>query len=121
MLLNNLFHLHNQQINEHSLLAKLSVDPAHAIFEGHFPGQPVVPGVCMVQVVKELVESATGQQLLLQKAAQIKFLRLWVPEQNQIVSVTVSWQIDGNNINTTAAIQSDTEHLFKISGVLVRA
>lgn len=121
MLLNNLFQLHNQQANDHSLEASLSVDPAHAIFDGHFPGQPVVPGVCMVQVVKELVEHATGQRLLIEKAAQIKFLRLWVPVQNQIVSVAVRWQRDGNSLHTTAAIQLDADHLLKISGVLVPA
>ena len=28
----------------------VEIDPTHPIFEGHFPDQPVLPGVCMVQI-----------------------------------------------------------------------
>jgi 3-hydroxymyristoyl/3-hydroxydecanoyl-(acyl carrier protein) dehydratase len=35
--------------------ATIRLNPDHAIFAGHFPGQPVVPGVCMLQIIKELL------------------------------------------------------------------
>ena len=36
--------------------ATISINKKHRILEGHFPGLPVVPGVCMLQIVRELME-----------------------------------------------------------------
>ena len=46
----------------------------HPVYQGHFPGNPVMPGVCQVQMVKELVEKALGQSLRLTASDNIKFL-----------------------------------------------
>ena len=29
----------------------LELNPEHPVYEGHFPGNPVVPGVCQVQMI----------------------------------------------------------------------
>lgn len=39
------------------------VDPGSAVFAGHFPGRPVVPGVCLIDLVcraAALIASATA-------------------------------------------------------------
>lgn len=54
--------------------ATLALNPSHPIFAGHFPGQPVVPGACQLQIVQEVLSHLTGRDLRLQKADQIKFL-----------------------------------------------
>ena len=46
-------------------IAKITLNKDHDIFNGHFPGNPVTPGVCMMQIVKELTEEFTGKQLFL--------------------------------------------------------
>jgi len=46
----------------------------HPIFEGHFPGNPILPGVCTVQIVKELLEMEVKKELMLKKAGNIKYL-----------------------------------------------
>jgi 3-hydroxyacyl-[acyl-carrier-protein] dehydratase len=47
-----------------SLEASFLLNPKHAIFAGHFPGQPVVPGVCMLQIIKEGLEQALDKKLV---------------------------------------------------------
>ena len=34
----------------------LNLNAAHEIYEAHFPGEPVTPGVCLVQMAGELLE-----------------------------------------------------------------
>ena len=54
--------------------ALISLNKDHAIFGGHFPGNPILPGVCTVQIVKELLETSFGSELMLRKASNIKYL-----------------------------------------------
>ncbi len=54
----------------------------HDIFKGHFPGNPVTPGACMLQVVKELTQDILGMKLMMTSAANVKFMALINPEKN---------------------------------------
>ena len=38
---------------------RLQLHPEHEIYQAHFPGNPITPGVCQVQIVAELA----GRQL----------------------------------------------------------
>ena len=33
---------------------KVILNPDHLIYKAHFPGQPVTPGVCILQIIQEL-------------------------------------------------------------------
>lgn len=54
--------------------AVIRLDPGHPLFEGHFPGNPILPGVCTVQIVKEILELTYKTELMLEKAGNIKYL-----------------------------------------------
>lgn len=58
---------------------KISLNKDHEIFKGHFPGNPVTPGVCMMQIVKELTEEFTGKKLFLKSASNVKFMAIINP------------------------------------------
>lgn len=49
----------------------LPFDPAHPVFAGHFPGQPIVPGVLLLAWVQEAIELQTG--LCLHALTEAKF------------------------------------------------
>ncbi|WP_294281533.1 3-hydroxyacyl-ACP dehydratase [uncultured Chryseobacterium sp.] len=59
--------------------ARIILNKDHDIFKGHFPGNPVTPGVCMMQIVKELTEECTGSQLFLKSASNVKFMAIINP------------------------------------------
>ena len=71
-----------KQINESTYDIVISVDAKHQIFEGHFPGNPVMPGVCMIQIIKDLTESISKQSLMIQTLTNVKFMALINPEIN---------------------------------------
>ena len=60
----------------------LMLNKDHAIFKGHFPGNPVTPGACMLQVVKELAQDILGMKLMMTSASNVKFMALINPEKN---------------------------------------
>lgn len=53
---------------------RVEIDPTHPIFKGHFPDQPVLPGVCMVQIALTIASAMHGKQLRMLNARTIKFL-----------------------------------------------
>ena len=44
-----------------SLGATVRLLPESAVYRGHFPGYPITPGVCLVQIALELIAGMAGQ------------------------------------------------------------
>ena len=74
------------------MLASIDINASHHIFGGHFPGHPVVPGVCMLQMIKEILETAVEKKTQLQKADFLKFLSVINPLENPAINVEFSYQ-----------------------------
>lgn len=68
---------------------RIAINPGHEIFMGHFPGNPVLPGACTIQIIKELAEEATGRRLMLSEAQNIKYLSFINPELNRILDIDI--------------------------------
>jgi len=41
---------------ETGIKAELTFHAEHELYKGHFPGNPITPGVCLVQSINDLVE-----------------------------------------------------------------
>lgn len=105
-----------------SLRAVLKINAEHPIFAGHFPGQPVVPGVCMMQMVKELLETTTLQPLRLATGLDLKFLSVIDPQRNNTVHVELLFNIlASGDINATARFFFNETTFFKFKGVFTPA
>lgn len=50
------------------------LNPEHAVYEGHFPGLPVTPGVCLLRVVKECASRLRNRRLRFERIISCKFL-----------------------------------------------
>lgn len=76
---NSLFTIvqHRQQEGVHSFDIHLNAE--HVIYQAHFPGEPVTPGVCILQVAVELIEEVVAMSLSLVGAKNVKFLRIISP------------------------------------------
>ncbi|OXG03402.1 3-hydroxyacyl-[acyl-carrier-protein] dehydratase [Flavobacterium araucananum] len=61
---------------------RILVNANHEVFNGHFPGNPIMPGVCMIQIIKELTEAITKSSLIIQTLTNVKFMALINPETN---------------------------------------
>ena len=103
-----------------TIRATLKLNPEHRIFAGHFPGQPVVPGVCMVQMIKEILETAIGKSTMLKQADYIKFLSVINPMEEKPVNALVQYSDKGTEgIHTIASLHCEERVCMKLKGVFV--
>ena len=64
-LLHNFYKItYSEHINGTDWAVQVMLNPQHAIYNGHFPQQPVVPGVCMLQIIKECIEKIQQDSLM---------------------------------------------------------
>jgi len=101
--------------------ATISINKKHRILEGHFPGLPVVPGVCMLQIVRELMEVTSGKELKLTEADNMKFLSVINPEQNAEVEVTINYTEESGKFIVNATLFAGTVTFFKLKATLQTA
>jgi 3-hydroxyacyl-[acyl-carrier-protein] dehydratase len=98
--------------------AKIAINKNHRIFEGHFPGLPVVPGVCMLQIVREIMEVDCGRELKLSQADNMKFLSVINPEQNNEVDLLVNYTVEKGKFAINATLFAGTVTFFKLKATL---
>lgn len=119
ILLNDFFTLEDKQVTKGEISATLVINAGHKIFDGHFPNQPVVPGVCMMQMVKEIVESAMDKETNLVQATDMKFLAVIDPTQNNRIQATIKHStVENGMINVQATLFKDELVHFKCKAQL---
>lgn len=71
-----------EKINEQKYVALVLINEKSEVFKGHFSDNPVIPGVCQLQIIKEITEQITGCNLLVKVVSEVKFTTLINPEVN---------------------------------------
>lgn len=66
------------------------LNPDHLIYKAHFPGQPVTPGVCILQMLQELLSVGMDKQLFIKNIKNAKFISMMSPVTDSRVSVLFS-------------------------------
>ncbi|MGL4583697.1 MAG: 3-hydroxyacyl-ACP dehydratase [Flavobacterium sp.] len=93
MLIDNFYEvvsINNADTNLYTALVRLNT--SHDVFKGHFPNNPVMPGICMMQIIKELSEGIVKRELFMGQVLNVKFMTLINPERCN--ELTFSLQID---------------------------
>jgi 3-hydroxyacyl-[acyl-carrier-protein] dehydratase len=120
MLKNELYKINSIAHNEGIIEASLEINKNNELFKGHFPGHPVLPGACMLQIVKEVLEGSLNKSVQLKKADYIKFLLIVDPARNNILQIKLIYKItDNNNILVTASLVAENDICFKFHGLFI--
>lgn len=83
--------------------AIVELDKTHEIFKGHFPSQPVLPGACMLQMTKEILEDVLHIKLQMIKAGEIKFLQMIQPADDAALLFSIQYNLPENSTANVAA------------------
>ena len=61
------------QTAENEYSCTVDFDPAFTGFEGHFEGNPIMPGVCLVELARVHAEQVLGKNLRTEEISQCRF------------------------------------------------
>jgi len=82
----------------------VTLEPEHPVFEGHFPGNPVMPGVCTLQMVIDCAGKILGYPVFLSHAPVIKFLGIIHPLNDR--NLMIDMMIDSVDMMVKASVTS---------------
>ena len=83
----------------------LRLNGDHFIFRCHFPEQPIVPGVCIVQMLSELLSEKAGRELYIKEMRRVKFVGPVYPDQTPELSYhIISYADDGAKVTASAVL-----------------
>ena len=97
MLLNDFFHIRDIKTDDKYTVA-IELNAKHKIFSGHFPNNPITPGVCLTQMLKESIEQITNKKLTLVNGSNLKFMAVLNPEQHPNATITINLKDKGDEL-----------------------
>lgn len=124
---NNLYKIISKEEVNSIFNYTVELNPSCVIYQAHFPGEPITPGVCIVQIGKEVIEdllleqSSVSRRLEIIKAKNIKFLSVISPNETPILTYQVrklGFSDDNMTIETQIVVNSDDKSMAKISLVM---
>ena len=110
--LDHLFILRYTEETETGFTARLCCNPAHPVYQAHFPGNPITPGACLLKTAGEVLQQKTGHPLYLKSSKNIKYLSLLVPDAEKEVRFEFSNYTEIENGCKTQLIIADEASVY---------
>ena len=120
LLKDKLYHITASEKTEDSSSYTLRISDTFPLLKGHFPGSPVLPGVCILQIFKELAESdlAIENPIAYSEIKQCKFLQPIAMNNPIEVVACLSLKQDGAVWNLSASLKNDAAIFTILKAVL---
>ena len=118
MLIPNLYSIKKSEtIDDFNFNIQIELNPKHEIFDGHFPNNPIMPGVCMIQIIKELTELFTSQKLYLSKVSNVKFMAIINPFTHSVLDLNLNIMNNGEEVKVKNSSFFESTNALKFSAV----
>ncbi len=120
MLLGNFFKIIDTDYskdNSDEFNVSIELNEEHEIYKGHFPGNPIVPGVCIIQMIKEIMSELFNKKLFLNQGSNIKFISMIKPEINKMLNVNYKVKNDDDAFQLNVVISFEKKIFFKFKGI----
>ena len=117
-LLNNLYTIVARDFSDNKIKFDIKLDANHFIYQAHFPNEPITPGVCIIQIAKELLEDYLAKQMKIHLVKNVKFLSIISPITTPLVSCIydkIMSEEKSNTYHVQVHLQSNDTPLAKLS------
>lgn len=96
MLENYFFTIITSEHSEGQATYSVCINAHHQIFAGHFPGDPITPGVCLVQIACDLFGQLKQHKFVVSSLKNAKFMQIVRPLETPEVNFQISYQLSEN-------------------------
>lgn len=105
-LINNLYTISDKTEGDGCFAYRISLNAEHEIYRAHFPGNPITPGVCIMQMATEILGQRLGKTLQVTNIRNMKFRKALSNKVEPVM--TFSKVIDnGDEVTAKVSIEAD--------------
>ena len=118
ILKNSLYTIADKRMEGSGIFYQILLDKNHFIYKAHFPNEPITPGVCIIQIAKELLEDYLHEEYEISYIKNIKFLSVLSPLSTPSVAYVfdkVTFLPETNECKTQIQVQQDNVLFAKLS------
>ncbi|MAX80087.1 MAG: hypothetical protein CL843_07920 [Crocinitomicaceae bacterium] len=119
MLKDNLYTIRTKNVlSESEIELDIQLDQEHEIFKGHFPQQAVLPGVCLIDMLTEILSEHLNKPLQLTEASAVKYLRMVTPDKDSNLKLKLIFDQQESGVALQASsLLEDASTNMKFKGV----
>ncbi|WP_276681626.1 3-hydroxyacyl-ACP dehydratase [Empedobacter brevis] len=118
MLIPNLYTIKkSEKVDDSNFKVQIELNPNHEIFGGHFPNNPITPGVCMMQIIKELAEIIVSKDLFLSKVSNVKFMATINPFKQAVLDLNLTIVHENNEVKVKNSSFFEATNALKFSAI----
>jgi 3-hydroxyacyl-[acyl-carrier-protein] dehydratase len=80
--------IQSEESSEGTFRFRVVFDAGHAVFAGHFPGRPIVPGVFLTEIIRDCVNIFKSNIYKISGITSIKYLNVIDPGETPEVTLS---------------------------------
>ncbi|MCQ2350726.1 MAG: hypothetical protein MJ003_02005 [Paludibacteraceae bacterium] len=102
--------LAQKQESDGEIVSTVKLNPNCEVYRGHFPNDPVCPGVCNLNMLRECIEHYTNTKLTISDIKQCRYTALITPIKHSVLyfKASVSPMEDGFSVQGTVYNETET-------------
>ncbi|MCP3940725.1 MAG: hypothetical protein GY710_04490 [Desulfobacteraceae bacterium] len=108
----------NPDIQDQQITAQFCFSRDLKLFDGHFPKNPILPGIVQIEMVKFIVEQNLGDRFLIRSIKKTKFTNLIHPEVP--IHLKIGLTPSDNTILARGTLKTEDKIAGKINLLLER-
>ncbi|NDV81071.1 hydroxymyristoyl-ACP dehydratase [Bacteroides sp. 51] len=113
--------LSQETTGETAWTVSVELNPHHAVYQGHFPGNPVLPGVCTLQIIKECLEELMDSTLQYAQVNSCKYLSAINPYDTPRLQLNLAVkELEDHQIQLLADGRTGDTDFIKLKATLAR-
>ena len=124
ILKNSLYTIADKRMEGSGIFYQILLDKNHFIYKAHFPNEPITPGVCIIQIAKELLEDYLHEEYEISYIKNIKFLSVLSPLSTPSVAYVfdkITILPETNECKTQVQVQQDNALFAKLSMIFKKS
>jgi 3-hydroxyacyl-[acyl-carrier-protein] dehydratase len=102
--------------NQINFTSQIHLNSEHPIYKGHFAQIPITPGVCLTQIIKEILMEKLQKELVLTQGDNIKFLAMINPKESPDLELNFTLKTNENGLEVVANYSAKGTTYTKFKG-----